>query len=108
MLLQLLQSLNLMDYSLLVGIHDSTIPAGEMSDLEDFSDDDESGEECTDLPLSPSNTGELTFFYKYIVYTCNCSFSLVMLDPFCLATCAHVHRCEWKGLQFTCYQHRHK
>jgi hypothetical protein len=58
MLFQLLQSLNLMDYSLLVGIHDSTIPAGEMSDFEDFSDD-ESGEEYTDLPLSPSNTGVL-------------------------------------------------
>ena len=52
-----------MDYSLLVGIHDCTIPAGEMSDFEDNSDDDDdddSGEECTDLPLSPSNTGELT------------------------------------------------
>ena len=71
MLFQLLQSLNLMDYSLLVGIHDCTIPAGEMSDFEDYSDDDASDEECSDLPLSPSNTGELTKFVSY-----KCSFSL--------------------------------
>ena len=54
-----------MDYSLLVGIHDCTAPAGEVSDFEDYSDDS-SDEECIDLPLSPRNNGK---FNLCIVHT---------------------------------------
>ena len=88
MLFQLLQSLNLMDYSLLVGIHDSTIPAGEMSDFEDFSDD-ESGEEYTDLPLSPNNTGELAFEYcrNWLLTLGACARVTVVVLCVCLSVC---------------------
>ena len=44
-----------MDYSLLVGIHDCTIPV----DVVDESTDNSSDEDCSDQPLSPSNTGEI-------------------------------------------------
>ena len=56
--LQLLQSLNLMDYSLLVGIHDCTIPPDVVDEFEDDGDDYDSSEGYTDQPLSPCNAGK--------------------------------------------------
>ena len=52
-----------MDYSLLVGIHDCTIPSDVVDELEDSDDEYDSGEEYTDQPLSPSNTGKLILTY---------------------------------------------
>ena len=106
MLFQLLQSLNLMDYSLLVGIHDSTIPAGEMSDFEDFGDDDDSGEESTDLPLSPSNTGELTKFVTKIISVCHVRPSFCLHDNLHLQnapTCTRVYGAVHLELLFVAF-----
>ncbi len=58
---QLLQKLNLMDYSLLVCIHDCTIPPD--SDDEDFNDCEEDGyissDDIGEPPQSPHSPGEM-------------------------------------------------
>ena len=56
-LFQLLQSLNLMDYSLLVGIHDCTLPPDAIEEFEDIDNEYDSGDGYSDQPLSPCNTG---------------------------------------------------
>ena len=54
-----------MDYSLLVGIHDCSIPSDMMDEFNDIDDDYDSTEEYSDVPLSPTNTGKL-YIYSYV------------------------------------------
>ena len=73
--IQFLQKLNVMDYSLLVGIHDPSIPRGadedEVDEIE-YLDDGQgiSGDEL-EHPRSPSSaTGE---YFVCSRYTCTCT-----------------------------------
>ena len=46
-----------MDYSLLVGIHDCTLPPDAIEEFEDIDNEYDSGDGYSDQPLSPCNTG---------------------------------------------------